>query len=252
MQSIQAAVTIISKSARVLPAQQTLALQHIAKCTGRMGSQVQAGTIQQIRDGVITEGPVYLQVRTSSLRQHSIAQQEKQGRKSSCSMEQVSALQPLGKKHKGVYSDGTDSIEAVFASTVNQLIESGNISNGCVVKLISFTCNLVSDSHKLISTECEVESAPDAGTIEPSSVKAESQESNKASPTKENVPSNLKVEDRASSSPMANKRFKVEGTGSNTPHAVRRDSDSVRTPAHPRIASLAASSRTPQPSPSEQ
>ncbi len=32
-----------------------------------MGSQIQAGTIQQIRDGVITEGPVYLQVRTNSL-----------------------------------------------------------------------------------------------------------------------------------------------------------------------------------------
>jgi len=128
-------------------------------------------------------------------------------------MVQVSALQPLGKKHKGVYSDGTDSIEAVFASTVNQLIESGAMSNDCVVKLISFTCNLVNDSHKLISTECEVESAPDA---------------------------------------MANKKVKVEGTGSNTPHAVRRDSDSVKTPAHPRIASLAASSRTPQPSPSEQ
>ncbi|DBB18305.1 TPA: hypothetical protein ACH3X3_003260 [Trebouxia sp. C0006] len=190
-----------------------------------MGSQMQAGTIQQIRDGVITEGPVYLQ---------------------------VSALQPLGKKHKGVYSDGTDSIEAVFASTVNQLIESGKISNGCVVKLISFTCNLVNDSHKLISTECEVESASDAGTPEQASIKAESQESNKASPTKENMPSNVKVEDRASSSPMANKKAKVEGTGSNTPHAVRRDSDSVKTPAHPRIASLAAASRTPQPSPSEQ
>jgi len=167
-------------------------------------------------------------------------------------MEQVSSLQPLGKKHKGVYSDGTDSIEAVFASTVNQLIESGKMSNGCVVKLISFTCNLVNDSHKLISTECEVELAPEAGRSEQASIKAEPQESNKASPTKENMPSNLNIEDRASSSPMANKKIKVEGTGSSTPHAMRRDSDSVKTPAHPRIASLAASSRTPQPSPSEQ
>ena len=167
----------------------------------------------------------------------------------------MSELQPLGKKHRGVYSDGTDSIEAVFASTVNHLIESGKISNGCVVKLVSFTCNLVNDSHKLISTECEVEPATGTSTASTSgqgSIKREPEDETKASPTKENMPSNLKGQDRVSSSPLANKKVKIEGTGSSTPHAVKRDSDSMKTPAHPRIASLASSSRTPQPSPSEQ
>jgi len=164
----------------------------------------------------------------------------------------VSELQPLGKKHKGVYSDGTDSIEAVFASSVSQLIESGKMRDGCVVKLLEFTCNLVNDSHKLISTECDVETVSDVSTAGPDNIKAEPEEEPKPSPTKENMPSNLKVEERGSNSPMANKKVKVEGTGSNTPHGVRRNPDAMKTPANPRIASLASSSRTPQPSPSEQ
>ena len=167
---------------------------------------------------------------------------------------QVSQLQPLGKKHKGVYSDGSDSMEAVFASTVCHLIESGQLKNDCIVKLVSFTCNLINESHKLISTECEVEAAaaPDGSTTQQAEIKEEPESQTTGSPSKENMPSNMKVEDRASHSPMGNKKLKVEGSGSNTPHAVKRDSESMKTPAHPRIASLASASRTPQPSPSEQ
>ena len=167
-------------------------------------------------------------------------------------MLQVSHLQPLGKKHKGVYSDGSDSMEAVFASTVCHLIESGQLKNECIVKLVSFTCNLINESHKLISTECEVEAAAEGSTAQQTEIKEEPESQTAGSPSKENMPSNVKVEDRASNSPMGNKKLKVEGSGSSTPHAVRRDSDSMKTPAHPRIASLASSSRTPQPSPSEQ
>ena len=164
---------------------------------------------------------------------------------------QVSQLQPLGKKHKGVYSDGSDSMEAVFASAVSQLIESGQLKDECIVKLVSFTCNLINESHKLISTECEVEAATDASSSHHTEVKEEPESQNPGSPAKENMPSNLEVKERASSSPMV-KKVKVEGSGSNTPHAPKRDSDAMKTPAHPRIASLASSSRTPQPSPSEQ
>ena len=166
-------------------------------------------------------------------------------------MLQVSQLQPLGKKHKGVYSDGSDSMEAVFASTVNSLIESGQLKNDCVVKLMSFTCNLINESHKLISTECEVDAAPDSNTAQ-APIKEEPESQPSGSPSKENMPSNKKVEKQASSSPMGNKRLKVESTGSGTPHAAKRDPDAMKTPAHPRVASLASSSRTPQPSPSEQ
>ena len=167
-------------------------------------------------------------------------------------MLQVSHLQPLGKKHKGVYSDGSDSMEAVFASTVCHLIESGQLKNECIVKLVSFTCNLINESHKLISTECEVEAAAEGSTAQQTEIKEEPESQIAGSPSKENMPSNVKVKDWASNSPMGNKKLKVEGSGSSTPHAVRRDSDSMKTPAHPRIASLASSSRTPQPSPSEQ
>ena len=165
---------------------------------------------------------------------------------------QVSELQPLGKKHKGKYSDGKDSMEAVFASTLSQMIESGKVSNGCVVKLKEFTCNLVNDSHKLISTECEEGSAVDTSMSKPDSVKAEPQQTTAASPSKENTPSNLKIEETGSSSPLANKKIKLEGGGSSTPHASKRDFEAMKTPVHPRIASLASASRTPQPSPSEQ
>ena len=165
---------------------------------------------------------------------------------------QVSQLQPLGKKHKGVYSDGSDSMEAVFASKACQMVESGQLKDDCLVKLVSFTCNLVHESHKLISTECEVEAAPGNSTAQQAQVKEEPESQVAGSPSKENMPSNMTVEERASDSPMANKKLKVEGSGSSTPHAAKRDSDAVKTPAHPRIASLASSSRTPQPSPSEQ
>lgn len=183
---------------------------------------------------------------------------------------QVSQLQPLGKKHRGVYSDGSDSMEAVFASSVCHLIESGQLKNDCIVKLVSFTCNLINESHKLISTECEVEAAPESSTAQQAEIKEEPESQGAGSPSKENMPSNMKEEERASNSPMGNKKpkveekerasnspmgnkkLKVEGSGSNTPHAAKRDSDSMKTPAHPRIASLASSSRTPQPSPSEQ
>ncbi|KAL3141009.1 hypothetical protein ABBQ32_005523 [Trebouxia sp. C0010 RCD-2024] len=190
-----------------------------------MDGRVTRGTLQKIRDGVITEGPVFLK---------------------------VSQLQPLGKKHKGLYSDGSDSMEAVFASAVSSLIESGQLTNDCVVKLVSFTCNLVNESHKLISTECEVDAAPDSSTAQQAPIKEESESQPAGSPCKENMPSNTKVETQASSSPMGNKRLKVEGTGSSTPHAAKRDPEAMKTPAHPRVASLASSSRTPQPSPSEQ
>lgn len=167
-------------------------------------------------------------------------------------MLQVSQLQPLGKKHKGVYSDGSDSMEAVFASSLTSLVESGQLRNDCVVKLVSFTCNLINDSHRLISTECKVEAAPDSSTEQQAQIKEEPESQTAGSPSKENMPSNTKVEKQASSSPMGNKRLKVEGTGSGTPHAAKRDSDAMKTPAHPRVVSLASSSRTPQPSPSEQ
>ena len=164
---------------------------------------------------------------------------------------QVSQLQPLGKKHKGAYSDGSDSMEAVFASSVSQLIESGQLKDECIVKLTSFTCNLINESHKLISTECEVETAADASSSHQAEVKEEPESQAAGSPAKENMPSNLEVKEGASSSPMV-KKAKIEGSGYNTPHAPKRDSDGMKTPAHPRISSLASSSRTPQPSPSEQ
>ena len=164
---------------------------------------------------------------------------------------QVSDLQPLGKKHKGKYSDGDDSIETIFASSVSKMIESKEIGNGCVVKVISFTCNIINESHKLICTECELEAACDTSTSAPFTIKQEVEDSSMSPASKENMPSNLKQEDRQPGSPAPLKRVKTEGSDSNTPHAARRDSDAVKTPAHPRIASLAAS-RTPQPSPSEQ
>ena len=167
-------------------------------------------------------------------------------------MSQVSELQPLGKKHKGKCSDGKDSIEAIFASSVSKMIESKEISNGCIVKLISFTCNFINESHKLICTECEVEASADASTSKPAPIKEEPEESNRASPSKENMPSNVKVEESQSGSPVPNKKVKLQGSDSNTPRAVKRDADALKTPAHPRIASLTTSSHTPKPSPSEQ
>ena len=131
------------------------------------------------------------------------------------------------------------------------MIESKEIGNGCIVKVISFTCNVINESHKLICTECELEAACDTSTSAPLAVKEEAQDSSMSPASKENMPSNLKQEDRQPGSPAPLKKVKVEGSDSTTPYATKRDADTVKTPAHPRIASLAAS-RTPQPSPSEQ
>lgn len=165
-------------------------------------------------------------------------------------MAQVSELQPLGKKHKGNLSDGSDSIGAIFASSVNSMLESKQISNGCVLRITSFVCNDVQGTHKLICTECEVESAGEASTSK--AVKEEPEEATRASPSKENMSSNLKANNRQQDSPALSKKIKIEGSDSHTPQIAKRESDSMKTPAHPRIASLAGSSRTPQPSPSEQ
>lgn len=61
MQSVQVVATQTIHSSAV---QQTCAIDSVfpLQPTGRMGSQVQAGTLQKIRDGVTTEGPVFLKV----------------------------------------------------------------------------------------------------------------------------------------------------------------------------------------------
>lgn len=163
---------------------------------------------------------------------------------------QVTFLQPIsnGSKHKGTYTDGGDSMAAVFGTKVNQLIQSGTITVGSIVKVLAFVCNEINGAPTLVTTGCELEEAAAIKT------EADPEPTETSSPLKENTTSNVKTEGTGSNSgsPSANKKAKIDPSSGKTPRPIKRDSDGMKTPAHPRIASLAASSRTPLPSPSEQ
>lgn len=169
-------------------------------------------------------------------------------------MLQLTSLEPLGSKHKGTYTDGKDSMDAVFGTKANQRLQVGDITTGCVLKLVAFVCNEFNGVKKLITTDMELEAAAESSTAQEGSAQSGPEPMQTSSPSKENQSSNVKVEEKVGSTgtPMANKKPKIDHSASKTPWAAQQDTDSMKTPAHPRVASLASSSRTPQPSPSEQ
>ena len=163
-------------------------------------------------------------------------------------------MEPIGTKHKGTYSDGRDNMDAVFGAKANQRIQAGDITSGSVLKLITFVCNDFTGGKKLITTECGLEGAAETSTAQEGSADSGAEPMQTTSPSKENQPSNVKTEENIGSSgtPLANKKPKLEQSDSKTPRLTKKEPENMKTPAHPRIASLASSSRTPQPSPSEQ
>lgn len=173
-----------------------------------------------------------------------------------CRLEmQLTSLEPIGSKHKGTYTDGKDTVDAVFGNKANQRIRVGDITSGSILKLICFVCNTTSDGvKKLITTEMELEASAETSTAQEGTAESGPEPMQTSSPSKENQPSNVKSEENVDSTgtPLANKKPKLDHTASKTPRPVKKEPDTMKTPAHPRIASLASSSRTPQPSPSEQ
>ena len=168
---------------------------------------------------------------------------------------QLTSLEPIGSKHKGTYTDGKDTVDAVFGNKANLRIQDGDITSGSILKLITFVCNTTSDGvHKLITTEMALEAPSEHSTAQEGSAESGPEPMQAGSPSKENQPSNVKTEENIASTgtPLANKKPKLEHTASKTPRPIKKEPDTMKTPAHPRIASLASSSRTPQPSPSEQ
>lgn len=168
---------------------------------------------------------------------------------------QLTSLEPLGSKHKGIYTDGSECIDAIFGNKANQRLQAGDIAPGCVLKLEVFVCNEFNGVKKLITTEMELEAAADSSTAQEGSGESGAKPMQTSSPSKENQPSNVKAEETVGNTgtPMANKKPKINHNASKSPWpGVKSEPESMKTPVHPRIASLAASSRTPQPSPSEQ
>ncbi|KAG2451925.1 hypothetical protein HYH02_003700 [Chlamydomonas schloesseri] len=77
----------------------------------------------------------------------------------------VSELQEVtGKKHKCMLSDGNSSIRGVLASQFADLVSSGELSNGCLVRITSFVTNTVGSDEVLLATDLSVVS-PGTGIV---------------------------------------------------------------------------------------
>ncbi|KAG2486706.1 hypothetical protein HYH03_014635 [Edaphochlamys debaryana] len=77
----------------------------------------------------------------------------------------VSDLQEaVGRKHKCFLSDGQASIKGVLASQFADLVESGELCNGCLVRIIAFVTNTVGSDDVLLATDLTVVAPPSAGS----------------------------------------------------------------------------------------
>ncbi|GLC47136.1 hypothetical protein PLESTB_000601900 [Pleodorina starrii] len=69
----------------------------------------------------------------------------------------VSDLQEVGgRKHRCVLSDGSATIRGIIASQFADLVASGELSNGCVVKINVFSMNAVGNEDVMLATDLSI------------------------------------------------------------------------------------------------